>query len=669
MKSQVSVYLIIALSVAVALFLLFGHQGKMNRAEIKSGREISSGFDSKADAFLSVADGCLDEEFRKAIIKSGFDENKIATSVKKDYAGCIRANMPDNSFFEISPEKMQVFAEESDERMIIKVILPTKLSDGTNSVTLEEYKHEFSKISFDDVEADHEGKAIKDTKIFSADRLAAIYIPSGALLSQGNSAQRIVIKTKELPDADFLFGRFSYEVSPGSLPRDRPVMLELDYEHDWVESTNEYDFSLSIYNQQENEWRTIPSIVNKDKKKVKAIIKKPGTYAITTATTNQPAISGSGSGQAIGGFYQGGEFEGGDNRLVQAGKEDEEYLTDEDALGDCEPGETQGENVFFSQDSSLDSQNVNFEGNSISLSGCVKGTNNFNSDVYNINIHSAQIENIDALAVVPSQGIRVEKQMISEDEMIVYVNPVSDVKKEYTLTLTTAGSYPEIIFPAAGTEISYCFGDRNYPVSEEYIHAGTDIAVTGYALAACDGIIEDIWNYQFPLTDRCKEVMGTQDSYYYKKQPAEEAGVNYGNTVVIECDTGENSPGPMYLLYFHLAPENLYFRDAKGDYLDLCIGDEIKKEMAVGEIGTSGSSYGIHLHFEIRAGNPGPDGVPPRENSISPEILINYGHLSPDFEEAHNSGSSMGGEPDCSDTGRYTRGADERDLFPNMYTT
>ncbi len=137
--------------------------------------------------------------------------------------------------------------------------------------------------------------------------------------------------------------------------------------------------------------------------------------------------------------------------------------------------------------------------------------------------------------------------------------PIGGLETEkYNGDLIAAGT-PSI------TSISSPYGMRWHPVSGGYKkHNGIDIPGGG------------LNNHHNIIASRSGTVIRAVHDY----------GGGYGNHVII--DHGDN----IYTMYAHMAQ----------DSITVAVGDYVVQGQVIGKMGTTGSSTGVHLHFEIRVG-------------------------------------------------------------------
>lgn len=101
-------------------------------------------------------------------------------------------------------------------------------------------------------------------------------------------------------------------------------------------------------------------------------------------------------------------------------------------------------------------------------------------------------------------------------------------------------------------------------------HRGIDIGGDGPIFCAAKGVVYDIQNYKGD----------------HKKQP-------HGNSVIVEHIVGSGDDEQyFYTVYSHLAN------------IDVYPDQELEEGHILGQMGTTGNSMGVHLHFELRKDKP-----------------------------------------------------------------
>ena len=128
--------------------------------------------------------------------------------------------------------------------------------------------------------------------------------------------------------------------------------------------------------------------------------------------------------------------------------------------------------------------------------------------------------------------------------------------KDATFSAGSSGGSSGLVRPCTGGSVSSEYGPRTLNGYADN-HLGIDVATTGDALAAASGsVLSATWH----------------DSY--------------GNYIVIDHGTidGKN----IKTLYAHLSS------------MSVSAGNAVKQGQKIGVLGTTGNSFGVHLHFEVK---------------------------------------------------------------------
>ena len=140
--------------------------------------------------------------------------------------------------------------------------------------------------------------------------------------------------------------------------------------------------------------------------------------------------------------------------------------------------------------------------------------------------------------------------------------------------ITTDGNVQMAVGEPTSVKVTSKFGYRTYPKTG--MHLGVDIsAPTGVAnvIAVKSGVVV----YSSKTNgDNCADLNDVNSK----------CGGSYGNRVVIQHNDGS------FTLYAHLALNSV----------TVDVGDNVLQGQVIGKVGSSGSSTGGHLHFEVRVG-------------------------------------------------------------------
>lgn len=120
-------------------------------------------------------------------------------------------------------------------------------------------------------------------------------------------------------------------------------------------------------------------------------------------------------------------------------------------------------------------------------------------------------------------------------------------------------------------------------------HGGIDIGANGQAAGVVNVIAAKAGEVVYPTS---KTQTQYEDNGYYGNQD----GGQYGNYVKIKHSDGT------YTIYAHMAKNSI----------TVMAGDVVDQGQVIGKVGNSGSSTGVHLHFEMKVGGD------LRENRVDP---------------------------------------------------
>lgn len=170
---------------------------------------------------------------------------------------------------------------------------------------------------------------------------------------------------------------------------------------------------------------------------------------------------------------------------------------------------------------------------------------------------------------------------IHEATTIKYWWPIGSKETTKTNGVLYAKGDPESIIIT-----SYFAGLDNFRNNP---HGGLDIGVNGQAIGVINVIASRAGEVVYPTS---KSQTQYEDNGYYGNQD----GGGYGNYVKIKHSDGT------YTIYAHLAKDSITVK----------VGDVVDQGQVIGKVGNSGSSTGVHLHFEMREGG---DSI---ENRVDP---------------------------------------------------
>ena len=151
---------------------------------------------------------------------------------------------------------------------------------------------------------------------------------------------------------------------------------------------------------------------------------------------------------------------------------------------------------------------------------------------------------------------RLKSQQAEVDALISQISSQEELQAQLAAQGVTIVSEKGFKWPSYATTITSLFGSRTHPVTgRPNNHTGVDIAAAGGT---------DIWAAKSGVV-----LTSTYNS-------------SYGNYVVISHANGEST------LYAHMSKRLV------------SEGDKVTQGQTIGLVGTTGSSTGNHLHFEVR---------------------------------------------------------------------
>ena len=131
-------------------------------------------------------------------------------------------------------------------------------------------------------------------------------------------------------------------------------------------------------------------------------------------------------------------------------------------------------------------------------------------------------------------------------------------------------------------------------------HEGVDIGSNGQAVGVINIIAAKSGEVVYPTSE--SQIQYEDNGYYGNTD-----GGGYGNYVKIKHSDGS------YTIYAHLAQNSI----------TVTAGDVVEQGQVIGKMGNSGSSTGIHLHFEMRIGSDA------KENRVDPLEYIDSSNPRP----------------------------------------
>lgn len=182
----------------------------------------------------------------------------------------------------------------------------------------------------------------------------------------------------------------------------------------------------------------------------------------------------------------------------------------------------------------------------------------------------AKVDNIkDSVYIFDRAITRAGKPMF--ERRLNYANTIYEEFKDYTGG--TSSGTGQFVNPAPG-RITSKYGMRTHPVhGDRRMHQGIDVAGGGTPLVAADNGVVTL-----NKTHR-----------------------GFGN--YLKINHGDINGKKVETLYAHMAQQS-----------PLAIGQTVTRGQSIGTMGTTGTSTGVHLHFEVHENG----------NSVDPEQYVNY---------------------------------------------
>ena len=162
--------------------------------------------------------------------------------------------------------------------------------------------------------------------------------------------------------------------------------------------------------------------------------------------------------------------------------------------------------------------------------------------------------------------------IVCEEELVKNLNACTEINIEENIDFLNVGT-GIFNFPLKNNDYSITsFYKKERVVFEEYdIHNGWDFSSNANTpvYSVCNGVVDKI-NFNQQTNQTCKN-----------------CGGGYGNYITIKCD--EDTENIFYVTFAHLFPNSNKVN----------IGDRVNHWTHIAGVGTTGSSTGNHLHFQV----------------------------------------------------------------------
>lgn len=150
--------------------------------------------------------------------------------------------------------------------------------------------------------------------------------------------------------------------------------------------------------------------------------------------------------------------------------------------------------------------------------------------------------------LIEEKKVQEENQWI-ENQLQLMGSPLQVAR------LTLEGGSGTLAWPTQSRQVTSSFGMRFHPIlKRSRLHQGIDIAGSGTVYSAADGVVT-----------KCGRMGG------------------YGNLIEVTHSSG------LKTRYAHLKDRSFYVK----------LGEDVQQGQALAEMGSTGLSTGVHLHFEV----------------------------------------------------------------------
>ncbi|MEM2138955.1 MAG: M23 family metallopeptidase [Candidatus Woesearchaeota archaeon] len=602
-KSQITI--IILFSILLILFIIFLGFYNFNKLKDKEIQQKNNElFTIKKDTYIAYSNNCLEKIFKKAIDEFGFETELIKQNYEKEFISCLENN--DLIDLEINEKSLMVDVLDSESIISINIKLETKLKYENLYEYVNEYKYDFSKISFKNLKLEN-NKLAFDTQIISSDENAILYLKKDTSFSLNNNpVSQISIKVDKKPEFSFIIGDFIYDLSPDDMKSNDLIILKIKYKDEWLnhkgQKINPKKLRIAYLEEQKKEWRFLPSIVNPEKKEISILTNHFSKYVIGYLERDIPLFIEKDNVEYIAGFSN---IDDENTAIITQKSEFDTLSGDEKCPKDDfeidEKANIKKKRFFYSENLIIqDSFCID------PFVDVIYEITEFNGNLYELEISTRNEVNIEKSKKDNRLFIKISSSKKQDISLII--------KKRHFLNLET------LIYPDSTNMYIYkCYADLNYLGKGKQFndkgkfHTGIDIATISDLISPCNAELIDIWNTKIDFKNT---------KNYYKEGQNNICREGVGPSVILKCFDSN-----IFVLFFHLDKEYL-----KKIYKEKELGEIIKKGEIIGKPGTTeiGCSDGTHTHVEFRTGKIDENLKIPL-SSFSPCVLRDNNYLVEDF--------------------------------------
>jgi len=613
--------------------------------------------ESSIDYSLQSINSCGNDILKDAFFKHGFDGEKLKNYFMENFLSCINTISIPGLKLDIEKDQFQVEVLYDQKIISLDVTLPINIKTNGQTKQINSFLFELSRINYENLDIEN-GILQKDTMIFSSDSKAVLYLGEGTELDY--ETKSIMIETLPNQDADLLEGKFTYKIHSNKLEETKlssPAIIEIPIPDDTEDPRK---LRITQFDESLNEWTVIPTLivhkVHENTEYLKAIVSKFGTYGVTAWTKTAPKYDGNEDRNSQKRIYF--PYNQNNEKLdkIKLVNYRESYDPPSYTSPQYETPSPKGDTPdLFGLDNNIYYEKIEDNPDTTLTGELTYGE----PRVYEIKSK----KNVPKIFLEETNNPNLEIATFSMFDRIKRTFVLLNGEGEFIVTVQPPSKGPETIhspYAKISEGVSHCFDGVDYTIDNSaYVHVGTDFIGDGKIKAACDGKVVDIWTYNWKkgelewvsLNPSCVEKLKEENSPYleyirgnrYKKaQPAEpyiydvRGAVNeknriYDHAVVIECNNKFNGH-TIQTIYAHMAMDANFLTvredtnpntpgidteipiDENGDRKKICPGQDIS-------VGTYFGDVGDHLHFEIRFGTPGENGLVEKIMVLNPIVL------------------------------------------------